>query len=66
MDVSTLIGWVMAVALVVWGIGFDKLGNFWDLQSLAIVLGGAVAALIASYPFRILKDGPKHILICVR
>ena len=66
MDVSTLIGWVMAVALVVWGIGFDKLGNFWDLQSLAIVLGGAVAALIASYPFRILKDVPKHILICFR
>ena len=66
MDVSTLIGWVMAVALIVWGIGFDKLGNFWDVQSLAIVMGGAIAALIASYPFRILKDVPKHILICFR
>lgn len=66
MDLSTLIGWVLAVALVVWGIGFDKLENFWDVQSLAIVLGGAVAALIASYPFRILKDVPKHILICFR
>ena len=66
MDISTLIGWVMAVGLVVWGIGFDKLGNFWDVQSLAIVLGGAIAALIASYPFRILKEVPKHILICFR
>ena len=66
MDISTLIGWVMAVGLVVWGIGFSKLGNFWDPQSLAIVLGGAIAALIASYPFRILKEVPKHILICFR
>ena len=38
MDISTLIGWVMAVGLVVWGIGFSKLGNFWDPHSLAIVL----------------------------
>ena len=66
MDISTLIGWVMAVGLIVWGITFDKLGNFWDPQSLAIVLGGAIAALIASYPFRILKDVPKHILICFK
>ena len=66
MDISTLIGWVMAVGLIVWGIGFSKLGNFWDPQSLAIVLGGAIAALIASYPFRILKEVPKHILICFR
>lgn len=66
MDVSTLIGWIMASALIVWGIGIAKLGNFWDLPSLAIVLGGAMAALISSYPFRILKDMPKHLLICFR
>ena len=66
MDISTLIGWIMAAALIVWGIGFEKLGNFWDMQSLAIVVGGAIAALIASYPFRVLKDVPKHILICFR
>lgn len=66
MDISTLIGWVMAMGLIVWGIGFDKLGNFWDMQSLAIVVGGAIAALIASYPFRILKEVPKHILILFR
>ena len=66
MDISTLIGWVMAMALIVWGIGVQKLGNFWDPQSLAIVLGGAIAAIIASYPFRILKDVPKHIMILFR
>jgi len=66
MDVSTLLGWVMAVALIVWGIGFDKLGNFVDVQSVAIVLGGCIAALIASYPFRILKEVPKHFVILFR
>lgn len=66
MDISTLIGWVLAIVLIVWGITFDKLGNFWDLQSLAIVMGGAIAALIASYPFRILKEVPKHFMILFR
>ncbi|MEY8337045.1 MotA/TolQ/ExbB proton channel family protein [Lachnospiraceae bacterium 62-35] len=66
MDVSTLIGMVMALGLIVWGIGVDKLGNFVDMQSLAIVLGGAIAAVIASYPFRILKDVPKHFAVLVR
>lgn len=66
MDVSTLIGWILASGLIVWGITLPKLGNFWDPPSLAIVLGGAMAALIASYPFRILKDVPKHITILFR
>ena len=66
MDLTTLIGIVMALGLILWGIGLDKLGNFVDMQSLAIVLGGAIAATIASYPFRILKDVPKHIMVCFR
>lgn len=66
MDLTTLIGVIMALGLIVWGIGVDKLGNFVDMQSLAIVFGGAIAATIASYPFRILKDVPKHIAVCFR
>lgn len=66
MDVSSLVGMLMALALIVWGIGVQKLGNFWDMQSLAIVVGGAIAAIIASYPFRILKDVPKHFMILFR
>ena len=50
MDPTTLIGIIMALGLCVWGIGVDKLGNFVDPQSLAIVFGGAVAAVVASYP----------------
>ena len=48
MDLTMLIGVIMALGLIVWGIGVDKLGNFVDMQSLAIVFGGAVAATIAS------------------
>lgn len=66
MDPTTLIGIVMAIGLCIWGIGLDKLGNFIDPASLAIVLGGAMAAVIASYPLRILKDMPKHIAVCFR
>ena len=63
MDITTILGIVLGMALVVWGIGTSKLGNFWDAQSLALVLGGTVAAVLASYPFRILKDIPKHLMV---
>ena len=56
----------MELGFFFWLFGFAKVANFWDPQSLAIVLGGAIAAIIASYPFRILKDVPKHILICFK
>lgn len=66
MDLSTLVGLIMAIGLCVWGIGTSKLGNFVDMQSLAIVVGGTIAAIIASYPFRILKEVPKHIAVLFR
>ena len=66
MDISTLVGWIFAIFLIVNGITVQKLGNFWDAPSLLIVVGGTVAGLIACYPFRILKDVPKHIGICFR
>lgn len=66
MDISTLVGWIFAIFLIVNGITVQKLGNFWDAPSLLIVVGGTIAGLIACYPFRILKDVPKHIGICFR
>ena len=66
MDISTLVGWIIAIVLIVNGITVQKLGNFWDAPSLLIVVGGTIAGLIACYPFRILKDVPKHIGICFR
>ena len=46
MDLTTLIGIIMAIGLCLWGIGIDKIGNFIDPQSLAIVIGGTIAAVI--------------------
>ncbi len=66
MDLTSLIGIVLGAALIVNGIGIDKLGNFIDVASIIIVIGGTFAALIASYPFGILKEIPKHILILFR
>ena len=63
MDLTTLIGIIMAIGLCLWGIGIDKIGNFIDPQSLAIVIGGTIAAVTASYPLRILLDVPKHIMV---
>ena len=66
MDLTLLIGWLVAAALIVNGITVEKLGNFWDQPSFVIVVGGTIASLIACYPFRMLKDVPKHIGTCLR
>ena len=57
MDLTTLIGLIVGIALVVNGITIEKLGNFADAPSLLIVVGGTLAAIIASYPLSILMDG---------
>ena len=62
MDISMLLGWIIAIALIISGITMPKLGNFWDAPSALIVVGGTIAALIACYPFRIIKE----IGICLR
>lgn len=66
MDLSTLIGWIMATALIIAGITIEKLGNFIDMPSIQIVVGGTIAGLIACFPFSLLKNVPKHIGICMR
>ena len=54
MNPSTLIGMVASIALmaVILLFGSDKPGNFIDAPSLAIVLGGTLAATFLSYPLR--------------
>lgn len=66
MDITTLVGIVLGFVLVVNGIGVDKLENFIDTPSALIVIGGTLAATIASYPMSILMDIPKHITILFR
>lgn len=67
MDLSSVIGLVVGTVLViVVGIGPAKIGNFWDPQSIAIVLGGTIAAVIASYPFGMLKHAIGHVKILMQ
>lgn len=66
MDLTTLVGIVIGAFLIVNGIGLDKLGNFYDQSSILIVVGGTLAATMASYPFSILFDIPKHIMVLFR
>ena len=61
MDITSILGVVIGAVLIVFvGISPAKLGNFWDGPSIAIVLGGTIAAAIASYPFGRLLTLPKH------
>jgi len=61
MDISLIVGWIMGIILIVYGITFEKIGNFIDIPSVIIVVGGTIAALIASYPFKTLAQIPKHV-----
>lgn len=72
MDISTILGMGLAVVLMLFGMVFDaatfgfdfaKIGNFVDVPSILIVIGGVAAVLIASYPLSIFKLIPKHIKI---
>lgn len=66
MDITTLLGIVIGIVLIVNGIGMDKLGNFVDMDSVLIVVGGTLAAVIASYPMSILMDIPRHFTVLFR
>ena len=68
MDPSWLAGLVLGIILIINGISdsftaMDKLGNFIDMPSVVITVGGTIAALIASYPLTMLAQIPKHIMI---
>lgn len=61
MDLTSIIGIVVGMILIVFvGIGPKDLGNFWDPASVAIVVGGTLSAVVASYPFNLLKETVKH------
>ncbi len=64
MNFSGIIGFVLAIGLVIWGIvtGGD-IGSFWDPASVAIVVGGTIGALIFIYPLSVLTKVPKMLKI---
>lgn len=65
MDISLILGWILGMGLVINGIGMKNIGNFIDPPSIVIVVGGTIAALMASYPLSILAKIPKHIGIMI-
>lgn len=64
MDLTSIIGLIIGMVLIIFvGIGPENMGNFWDPASVGIVIGGTLAAVVASYPFNMLKQTVKHIKI---
>ncbi len=61
MDITTILGLLGGVAFIVIAImnGGDIM-TFYDLQSILIVLGGTLSAVVASFPFSLLKNTIKH------
>ena len=64
MNISGIIGLVLAVGLIIWGMmtGGDITG-FWDPPSVAIVLGGTIGAVVFNYPLSVLVKVPKMLKI---
>ena len=51
MDIATVVGLVMAFALIVWGITLGgSLSEFIDPPSMAIVFGGTLGAMMMNFP----------------
>ncbi|MDO5601195.1 MAG: motility protein A [Oscillospiraceae bacterium] len=72
MDIMSLLGWILAFGLMIFGITFDEgsvsfvfanLGNFINYPSLAITVGGTFAALMVSFPLKTFAQIPKHLKI---
>ncbi len=75
-DIASAIGIFLAVALVFFGIlvsqdkttgtfsvSTEKLGNFFDVSSIFIVVGGTMGCLLIMYPMNRFAQIPKHLQI---
>lgn len=64
MNISGIIGFVLAIGLIIWGIvtGGDLMG-FFDPASVAIVVGGTIGALVFIYPLSVLTKVPKMLKV---
>jgi len=70
-DILSVLGWVFGIGTILFGILFDSdkgfvvgnLINFFDAPSVAVVLGGVIAALMISFPLRCFAKIPRHLKI---
>lgn len=78
MDFMTILGWIMGLGLISFGIVFQaatetaaatmvwiNFVNFVDFPSLAITVGGTMAALMVAFPLSAFGKVGKHLKICV-
>ena len=66
MDFSGLVGLIAGVGLIVFGMSSGEganIMNFWDMGSVAITVGGTIAATVMSFPFATFKYIPSHFKI---
>ena len=70
MNPSFLIGLALAMALMLFGSAYDgsglnfaEIALFGNLTGLVMVVGGTIAALLASFPLRCFAQIPKHFAI---
>ncbi len=65
MNISGLLGFLLGLGLIVYGMigNGDSINTFIDFQSLAITLGGTLGALLMSFPFKIIKNVPKMVMM---
>ena len=74
MNLSLIIGWVLSLGLVIFGIIFDmdeglkmdQFMNFVELQSFLITVGGTVGCLVASFPGSYQKGVGKRLGIALK
>lgn len=64
MNISGIIGLVLAFGLIVWGImSGGELSGFIDVASIAIVVGGTIGAIVFNYPLSVLTKIPKMLKV---
>ena len=75
MDIMSILGFIMAVVLVTFGMVFDKeamrlvfsnLKAFIDIPSMAITIGGTIGVMMISFPAGAFKKIGKHLKVIVK
>ncbi len=75
MDFMSILGLIMAIALVIFGMAFDQeamrfvftnLKAFVDVPSMAITIGGTIGVMMLSFPSGAFKKIGKHLKIIFR
>lgn len=65
MDITTLLGIILGFLVIIKGIGTESLGNFMDMDSVFITVGGTLCAVLASFPLGQLGKVGSHMKILI-